>query len=54
MGEIKLHELRERARKNLGDKFDVRKFHHVVLSSGALPMAVLEQHVDWFIAEERR
>lgn len=54
MGEIKLHELRERARKNLGDKFDVRKFHQVVLGSGALPMAVLEQHVDWFIAEERR
>ena len=54
MGEIKLHELRERARKSLGDRFDVRRFHQVVLGSGALPMAVLEQHVNRYIDEERR
>ncbi|MGH9838616.1 MAG: DUF885 family protein [Blastocatellia bacterium] len=43
MGEIKILELREQARKNPGGKFDIRRFHQAVLGSGALPMTMLEQ-----------
>ena len=49
MGEIKIVELREKARQALGEKFDLRQFHNVVLKSGALPLALLEQEVDEFI-----
>jgi len=54
MGQIRFLELREQARKGLGDKFDIRRFHEAVLSSGALPMTVLQQHVNWFIAQRRK
>ncbi len=54
MGEIKILELREQARKSLGNKFDIRRFHQAVLGSGALPMTVLERHLNWFIDEERK
>lgn len=56
MGEIKIRELRELAENNLGDNFDLREFHDVVLLSGAVPLSVLEQNVlNWieqFSAEE--
>lgn len=50
IGMIKIIELREKARDSLGDKFDIREFHDVVLKNGALPLDVLEQLVDDYIA----
>jgi uncharacterized protein (DUF885 family) len=48
IGSLKITELREKARKELGDKFDIRAFHDEVLGAGALPMDVLEQRInDW-------
>jgi uncharacterized protein (DUF885 family) len=46
IGELKIKELRARATKKLGDKFDIRKFHDVVLANGAMPLNVLEQKVN--------
>jgi uncharacterized protein (DUF885 family) len=54
MGMRKLVELRERARRELGPKFDIRKFHDAVLSIGSVPLDVLEKHVDWFITKEKQ
>src|ERR1043166_6788779 len=50
VGMLKILELRERAKQELGDKFDIRAFHDVVLGSGAMPLAVLESQVDRWIA----
>ena len=53
IGQLKILELRERAKKELGPKFDIRKFHDEVLSAGALPLDVLEQRIDNWIAAEK-
>ncbi|MFA5873709.1 MAG: DUF885 domain-containing protein [Anaerolineales bacterium] len=50
IGEIKMFELRDKARKALGDKFDLRKFHDVVLKNGSMPLNILERVVDAYIA----
>lgn len=48
LGQLKILELREKAKKTLGEKFDIRKFHDEVLSSGALPLGVLDQKLtEW-------
>jgi uncharacterized protein (DUF885 family) len=54
IGELKILELRQRAETALGDKFDERKFHDAVLLQGSLPMAVLEQRIDGWIAEQKK
>jgi uncharacterized protein (DUF885 family) len=52
LGSIKMLELREKAEKALGEKFDIKKFHQAVLGSGAMPFPVLEKHIDWYIKKE--
>jgi uncharacterized protein (DUF885 family) len=52
-GQLKIVELRERARTALGERFDLRRFHNVVLDDGALPLPVLEAVIDDWIARER-
>ncbi len=45
MGQLKIIELRELAERELGNKFDIRSFHDVVLEQGAVPLSVLEDNV---------
>lgn len=54
MGSGKIWELRRKAEKELGPKFDLRRFHDAVIGSGAMPLSVLEKHVDWWIGEEKK
>jgi uncharacterized protein (DUF885 family) len=53
-GELKIKELRARARKELGDKFDLKEFHDVVLGSGPLPLDILERNVNAWIADTKQ
>ena len=53
IGQLKILELRDRAQKALGDKFDIRAFHDQVIDSGALPLDVLEQRIDAWIATQK-
>ena len=53
IGSLKITELRERARKELGDRFDVREYHDEVLGAGALPLDVLEQRIDAWIKAKK-
>jgi uncharacterized protein (DUF885 family) len=53
IGMIKILELREKAKKQLGNKFDIHQFHDVVLTNGALPLDVLDELVDRWIKSKQ-
>jgi uncharacterized protein (DUF885 family) len=53
LGQLKISELRVRAEKTLGDRFDPRTFHTAVLGDGPLPLDVLEAKVDRWIASQK-
>ena len=53
LGEMKILELRAKAEKELGPKFDLRAFHDAVLAEGSVPLPVLEQRIDAFIAQKK-
>ncbi len=53
LGELKILELRALAEKELGEKFDIRKFHDSVLDIGSVPLPVLDAHIREFIAKEK-
>jgi uncharacterized protein (DUF885 family) len=53
LGSLKIQELRERARQQLGDKFSMAAFHDAVLAEGALPLSLLDAHIDRWIASRR-
>jgi uncharacterized protein (DUF885 family) len=50
LGEIKIVQLRQKAKDALGERFDIRQFHDVVLKNGSVPLALLERIIDDFIA----
>jgi uncharacterized protein (DUF885 family) len=53
IGQLKILELRDRAKKELGDKFDIKAFHDQVLDSGALPLDVLDERITAWIASQK-
>ncbi len=54
VGRLKISELRDRAQAALGPRFDIRAFHDVVLRTGAVPLDILEENVDAWIATVKR
>lgn len=52
MGQLKIMELREKAKTKLGNSFDIKKYHEKVLESGCLPLALLETKIDHWIAKK--
>ena len=53
IGQMKISELRERANRELGERFDLRDFNDAVLATGSVPLAVLEAHIDRWIATRK-
>jgi uncharacterized protein (DUF885 family) len=53
VGQLKILELRETAKRELGDRFNIKEFHNVVLKNGAMPMQILEQQVDRYIQNNK-
>ncbi len=53
VGMLKILELRAKAKAALGERFDIRDYHDVVLRGGAIPLTVLEQMVDEYIEEKK-
>ncbi len=53
VGALTIQRLRQKAETELGDKFDIRDFHAQVLMTGALPLAILEQKIDRWVAEKK-
>ena len=53
IGQLKIVELRERAQRELGSRFDIRKFHDEVLGAGSLPLQTLEERIERWIEREK-
>jgi uncharacterized protein (DUF885 family) len=53
LGQLKIRELRERARTELGAKFDIRTFHDAIINGGTLPLDLLEARTDKWLAEQK-
>ncbi|MDJ0641562.1 MAG: DUF885 domain-containing protein [Erythrobacter sp.] len=53
IGKLKIMDLREKARGQLGEKFDIRGFHDTILINGPVPLSILEENIDTWIAETR-
>lgn len=53
IGQLKISELREKARRELGGRFDVRDYNDAVLETGSVPLSVLERHIDGWIASRK-
>jgi len=53
IGQLKILALRDRAKKELGDKFDIRAFHDQVIDSGAMPLDVLDEHIAAWIESQK-
>lgn len=53
IGELQIFQLREMAREQLGEKFDIKEFHDVILSTGSVPLNLLEQQVILYIEEKQ-
>ena len=53
IGQLEILKLRDQAKKELGDKFDIRVFHDQVIDSGALPLDVLDQRITTWIAAQK-
>ncbi len=49
IGQLKILQLREKAKNSLGEKFDIKEFHNLILDPGCIPLAILEQKVDGYI-----
>ena len=49
IGQLKLVELREKTRQALGDRFSLRNYHNVVLTTGVVPLDMLEREVDRYV-----
>ncbi len=54
LGQLKITELRGKTQQVLGDKFDIRKFHHQILESGNLPLVLLENKINRWIEQEKK
>lgn len=53
IGALKIRELRTKAEKELGAKFDIAEFHNQILKDGSMPLSVLEDKIDAWIAKEK-
>ncbi len=53
VGMLKIQELRTRAQQQLGEKFDQREFHDVLLRNGALPLEILEEQVNLYLQQKK-
>ena len=49
VGQLKILQLREKAKQDLGSKFNLKDFHNVVLQNGAMPLQILEQQVERYV-----
>jgi uncharacterized protein (DUF885 family) len=55
IGELKIKELRKKATLELGDKFNIREFHDAVLENGAVPLDILENHInEWIVSAKNK